>query len=369
MSRKTISTTILVAAGLFPILAEALADDASLRKRVLAEYPQALERIEAKYGRAQGVVHLERVSVPPKYVITIPREERPGTEIQDLAFMSRLPEMARVVAQLPDSKLNDEFVTCFNARYGFRLAKGKGQSALAVKSVDPDREEEVSDAFRFLMPYLGAPYSVMHLRLPRYVSLPTFRIVDVSPVSSGGNRLVRITFDLSLRVNEKNTSGGYEGWFVVSPDERWVVREYEYRPKKGKVKWTGSVEYQGGSDDYPFLKRVTTKSALLDGTDSVTETYDFREFRFAEVPENEFTLSAFGMPELLDPPGGEKAGSASGRPSGTTPSAAVSRTSNAWVWYVAIGFGSLAAAIALKLASSRLAARGSVASGGDPGSA
>ena len=325
---------------------------------MLAEYPEALKRLEAKYSKSRGVVHLKRVWEPPTSNADNKRIGRPGIEEKEFAFLSRQPEMARVVARLPDSRLYDEAVICVNARYGFFLAKGKGQTAFAVKSVDSDPKGELTELHnRALNVYLNSPFTIHGFRVEGFMSGSTFRIVDVSQEPPSGGRLVRISFEYPVPATVKNSRGGYEGWFVVSPDEKWVVREYQFKHINAKFKWTGSVHYEGVSDGYPLLKEFTSMERSDDGTRSETQTYDFREFRFADVPEHEFTLSAFGLPELLDPPGGEKAAIAGKTPEGKASSVGVSRTSNAWVLYVLLGLGSLAAAVALKLASSRLGAR------------
>ena len=67
-----------------------------------------------------------------------------------------------------------------------------------------------------------------------------------------------------------------------------------------------------------------------------TSTYEFEGFGFADVPDQEFTVSAFGIPESVSHP------------------AKVARSRGLGYWFLGFALIALAAAVAFKIASSRL---------------
>jgi len=123
---------------------------------------------------------------------------------------------------------------------------------------------------------------------------------------------------------------------LASAREKWVLYEYEYRPKNGLAIRKGVIDYGEIQDGFPVPKRLVTsvfdtrKKALRAGT-----TYDFEEFRFVDLPEREFTLAAFGLPE------------------GVLRPSRVARTSQTGYWLLGLAFMALAGSVALKYASSR----------------
>ena len=120
-----------------------------------------------------------------------------------------------------------------------------------------------------------------------------------------GKNLLRVEFD---RPNAEGREvpkfardfGGFEGFFVVCPDEKWVLYEYECREKKGprQSAFTGTVEYEGTRDGHPVPKRAIRQTLRLPERDVINTTLiEFVDFRFADVPDQDFTLSAFGIAE------------------------------------------------------------------------
>ncbi len=278
----------------------ARADDSPLLKRFLEEYPEAMKRLESRYGRSSGSVRFMSFSTPePRN----PRVKPPTEANHDEEFISHRPEMARVTVRLPISKLYDELVTCYNSRYEFRLLKPKEKPNYVINLVDFKKKPDLPEVEgRYLWRYLNAPYCLLFLPVGRLMSHPDRTIKDATRVEVGGKECLKVSFVLPRAVSGKDTSGGHEGWFMVSPQERWVVREYQLRPLQGKVIWTGKIEYEGLSEGFPVPRKITHRSALIaNPAESSTETYDFREFRFIDAPDDVFTLSNFGLPEPTAP--------------------------------------------------------------------
>lgn len=279
--------------------------DPATKKKVLDEYLQAVDRLEARYNRSKGVASKQVVekktpnSLPPGRGL---REDR-----LDFEFASLRPERAMVVVHNPASTRSDAFAIGYNPAYGFVLTKGKGNAGYAVRDVVPEGKSQRSTWNSYVGPFLDAPYSLGLLDTKTFVSSPSLKSLDVVETALDGKKCWKIVFDKPRPIAGRDTSGGYQGWFIVSPEESWAVREYEFKPKVAKFVWTGNLTYEGREAGFPLLKRVVHATRWLADQEAVrTETYDFQELKFEDAPLDQFRLPFFGLPEILDPPGGVK---------------------------------------------------------------
>jgi hypothetical protein len=195
-----------------------------------------------------------------------------------------------------------------------------------------------------LRPYLWMPYANRFAN-DTLLSNPRFVIRDVSNFEFHGRDLLKVDFDFfkdppsEERRKVVSDSKLFEGFFLVCPGQKWVLYEYEWRAKTGDPQYVfkGDVEYQGTLDDFPIMKRVTRRRLRLPGREvAQTQTYDFLEFLFTDVPEQEFTLSAFGIPEAVSQP------------------AEVTRSNRLGHWFLGLSVVALGAAVLSRFALSRL---------------
>ena len=99
----------------------------------------------------------------------------------------------------------------------------------------------------------------------------------------------------------------------------------------GKISVHGSIEYGGMQAGVPVLRRFARTATKL-GKLLNTQTYDFEKLEFVDVPDRDFTLAAFDLPEV-------------GRP-------AARRSGSPASWLIAFSLLALAAAVVLKVAAS-----------------
>ena len=114
-----------------------------------------------------------------------------------------------------------------------------------------------------------------------------------------------------------------------------MIHEYEF-VDGAKTSVHGTLEYGEMQQGFPALRRFihTKTQAPESGGQWITTKYDFEKIDFVEVPDRDFTLAAFGLPEL-------------GRPTERS-----SRSPAPWL--IALSLLALAAAVVLKVASSRI---------------
>jgi hypothetical protein len=269
--------------------------DESLRNTVRLEYPKALRNLEAFYTRATGeVLATERRALSKNSPTT--------TWIRRFASVGT--DLARVTVQRvvegSDQEKWPAAVFCRNKSYSFILRKRPPRAEFALELLAKDENDKRQVAgmlLNNLEVYLNAPFSFAYHSVRWAMERPKFSISSVAETARGGKRALSVHFDCPL--DEALRTGGYEGKLVVLPDEKWVVVQFEYRPKKKGNIHTGEIEYEGAFEGFPIPKRVTA-SWLEPGnqTPLLLSTYEFKNMRFEALPEKEFTLSAFGLPEV-----------------------------------------------------------------------
>jgi hypothetical protein len=317
-----------------------------LKKRFLSEYPAAMEAWERRFSRAQGVVRLTEHRTSTYHDTR--KEDLSRSRVHTYSFKYKLPDMASVVEALEkEGKVWVQHVRGYNKEYSFSLRKKEDAKEFSVQSLEAKGPDYPSIPIA-LRTYLFSPYSA-HVPLKSIISRPSFSVQSVSPVSRDGKSLLKIVFDCPIDPpkNARKGSlptGGLEGTLLLSPEEKWVLYEYECRVKKGVARtYKGTVDYQLTSVGFPIPKRVTHHSSLnhpdVDRVDTLT--YECQEFRFADEPDESFTLAAFGISEDVV------------RPS--------TRASGSWLGYCLLGvaLAALALAVCFKIASSRLLKRAS----------
>ena len=281
--------------GLLPWVALAVGreDNGSLQRRVLSEYPQALKVLKVRFAAREGILN---------YTSSGGNNARdPHLRPATFSFAVKRPRMAKVVRESSIGGSKKQSVTCYNSDYAFQLSKESPDGKYSVRNLH--RRESLDDRtlFNSLRINLDAPFKLGFVDMADLMGRQGFTISGVSPLVRGGNKVLKIAFEAPLPVSKRNDGGGYIGWIIVAPDNKWVTLEYEYRPRKGKVVWTGTIDYDGIQEGFPLPKRVIHIAAMQENRkDRMVETSEFEKVSFlSNVPDHQFTLAAFGIPETV----------------------------------------------------------------------
>ena len=189
-----------------------------------------------------------------------------------------------------------------NSQYIFRLARDSDTKPWVIVKVDK-KDEKSPDLWNSRKEFCGdlaiAPYTPS---LPQVVQSKGFRCISVDPEPTNGEELVRLTFSFTPegRIRLKG------GWLVLDPSHYWVIRKGEIESdlgeqRDGKAKWTVESDYREGLNRHPIpVKRaqkgkIWEKDRLISEQEFLYHSFDYRER--VSIPENEFTLSAYGLPE------------------------------------------------------------------------
>jgi hypothetical protein len=193
-----------------------------------------------------------------------------------------------------------ELVFCYNRDYSFRLSKRADASAFTIESFQGNTSGQIpvedKNMQHRLWTFLCAPYSLYLTPISRLLADENFVVRSVSRLDRDQQKMVRLEFE--MRGSERRP--GYAGWMVVSPEEGWILREYNYTLDRSGTILRGNVEYGDSIDGGRLPRRVThTRYGVADGHPvSNRESADFSELRLIGLPDKEFTLEAFGLPNF-----------------------------------------------------------------------
>jgi hypothetical protein len=154
------------------------------------------------------------------------------------------------------------------------------------------------------------------LRLSQLVSNPDFSARIVGKEFHDGRELIRLDYDYVHLEQKTSMKTEMHGSTYFDPSRRWCI----YQDKSALKRITQGTEWETEHDDryetidhtsgFPIMKRWTrnTKRTILAKKQSKQETAtaitDYEWEINDHAPNNEFTLSAFGLPEPMgfEPP-------------------------------------------------------------------
>ncbi len=179
-----------------------------------------------------------------------------------------------------------------NVNYAFLLNRKSEQSPWTIRHVGS--KDRVQYAIKHTGQVLLMSVNIFQQPLPWTASQPGFSLNDAREVGDG---LVEINFSSSdvFRKNYYIISGGR---VQLDPNHHWCVCEYlldvQLHDEKGVIE--GKIEYGREENGFLFPRKITQDFSFDSGVRK-RRTFDFERYRSAEVPDNEFTLTAFDLPE------------------------------------------------------------------------
>jgi len=277
-------------------------DDASWTERFLAQAPPAWEKYRTRAKRLQGSVERTTVRLAPDRKVM----DRSHFEIKQrdgcaLWFAQDLGEGD------PPSEVGT--VCGINGNYGFELRRQTPAAPWVVRHLVTDLREGMkfdlgthpSEAVPFWTT-CATTFAMITKGYGIDIKDPGFILKRVTPVPRNDGQAVKVEFN--YRNADKHGIPSLEGWVLYDPQRFWVIREYdlelEWPSVEGsKVSAAVAYEYEEAPDGFPIPKRINVRyKSPAKGSDIESQ----REFNLkeADVPEGEFTLSAYGLSE----PGG-----------------------------------------------------------------
>lgn len=283
---------VSVATALVVILSpeSATADDAALRQRFLTEAPAAWKQL-ARMVEQVDVVGVVRDGLEGAH----PRPEAKS------GFRFKANGQAKVV--LADRRQGDELVVCVSPKYGFRLKKAKdAKTGPYVVSYFGNPKKLVSDDGDDDLSLYGGHYVETSTRFGSVfgglLNKPGFHVKDVSPIRRDDRDLVRVEFEYKPEKPSGDILDSLKGgWVLLDPDQSWRLQESEFTAVGYRT--TATIEYGPKIDGIPTLRRIKNDTYGDEPRGGHSwDICDFTSWERRDVPDREFTLSAFDLPEM-----------------------------------------------------------------------
>ena len=159
----------------------------------------------------------------------------------------------------------------------------------------------------------SASYSIGNEYVHIMMESGRFVVRKATRITQNDKPLIRVEFD-HTPADPKTQIYGMTGWFLVDPAHNWAVVEHEVKkndlvnPKDKQVNEviSGSVRYSNreGCTLFPEDVSLTILSLLPDGR-KFERRYQFQleECSTDPIPDSEFTLAAYGLGDVEQPPG------------------------------------------------------------------
>jgi hypothetical protein len=299
-------------------------DPETWKKRFLDEAPPAWEEYRAFAQRLQGT-----------RVTTVTKEGKVRSGEQ---FQIKHNAWCKLVLrqELGPERLGGE-VFAFNPVYGFELKRKTGDAPWVLADLQMgEYHSRIMDEYwpRSTVCTLAAQF-----QLSEILQLPNFRVVAAGAVQRDGRELCRIDFESKGKTELGTTDA--RGTLWLDPERCWTVCKctlHQHHP--GLAESTMNTEVIATPAKYPIPIRYTHNTEALYSQTGKRNSALVTEFDLKEVSplpgDEEFTLSAFGLPE----------------PVGVKPP----QRPRAWLWLLAAAAG-LAALAVLFAGLKRRAAR------------
>jgi hypothetical protein len=192
-----------------------------------------------------------------------------------------------------------------NSKYAFYLSRDDASKdwLLSRLEMSPNKviTQDGKSVFDHVFYQVGSHFRLVQSNLWDLFAEKGFVVTEAANVSHGDQSLVRI--DFTLERTRKGGKDSEQGWMLLDPNHYWCVLEYETKMKSSDSGSKAIVHVQNkiwsGSGSLPILKRTSAKLESFgpDGPDGSRDLVDELDLHQVSVPEYEFTLSAFGMPE------------------------------------------------------------------------
>ncbi|CAN5767146.1 hypothetical protein BH23PLA1_BH23PLA1_22880 [soil metagenome] len=268
--------------------------DHHTKDHILEKYLQAIQSMETSYAQVQGVgtqfwKSLDETSRrrPTTHQIEFARDGDGRKVVETLV---------RVGTDSPSDVRKDIRVSVSNADYVFVLNQEEGGPYVII-NVGPISEEDTMAAPRgFFDKYVMAPYSAFAQPISAILTEPSFefRLREVSTVEIEGRDLVRIDFEFRLAEDFPVVPAS----LLVDPAAQWALHSYEgwFGSQQDRIR-AGTVEYGPPIEGVPVPRRVTYQHS------DHSEVFEIEQIALGRsTPARTFTLTAFGLPEVMDPP-------------------------------------------------------------------
>lgn len=278
---------------------DAASADEGLRERFLTEAPKGWAKIEAAAKEMQG-------SGTMSQVVDHSKTNEPDTRTE---WTFKLAGDLLLYEQVRSSGNDNPVVSAggVNSKYFFFLKKNVQADSWLVGQVETNKDDKIGPAhisrLGGFLTYFLSSCSLFGTPLAELINDPAFRVKKIDSVA-GSDSLVAVQFDYKSPETPSNDPRKRSilqvlrgGQLVLDSKHHWAIHQCKVSYAARDYSSEYAIEYDVQKGTIPIVKsyRETTTRAKL-GTHTVDVDFDVVP---RTIPESEFTLSAYGLPEPM----------------------------------------------------------------------
>jgi len=305
-----------------PLKAE---DPPAAKPSILENYKKSLPELEACYSQIEGKGAYFHMLNDPGIGTSMRTGEFEIKQNHDNVLVIINDEISRNFQRNRSRRISS--IRCYTPEESFVLLKNEETKIfeLAQRDNPPGRGDKISIS-NALEDSQGFPCNVEHLSMHFILNSDRYKLVNETPVEIDGKSLIRLRFEIKpeyhdlYMVDTRNLVWDTYYSILLSAKQPHVVHGFTRAQTGARAAspslWNGRIEYAKSPEGVSIPRRVTYFAILTgkpgpnvtlgDGTEVKGElrnvgTYVYETYRFVEVPEKEFKLSAFGDPPPMKP--------------------------------------------------------------------
>lgn len=196
----------------------------------------------------------------------------------------------------------EENVICCNSKYGFELKRSAKDRPWNVNYLGNDVSDIFSkgvDEGACIAPQFSL--SIGMLFLPDWSKQESFKVVNVEAIEGVKGERAAVRFE-NARPTKELVFWIQRGTLILNPERLWAIEQYDvdvvFQPTGEARWWSLKTEFAPGPDNFPVVRESLQRQGPKGGAEDFRNSWVFNRFELRDVPESEFTLSAFGLPEI-----------------------------------------------------------------------
>jgi desulfoferrodoxin (superoxide reductase-like protein) len=285
------SATMLLSTALLPgAVAQDRPAHGALAERLYRDGPPAWQRWKQREPRVIGRMHQQAWAF-------LDGKRNEQWVIDSWRIFKRKDSL--FVCELRSNQSAETTIFADGPRYSFALERSSDSAPWVIRNLTSGPPAPPNTYLLQAVPHLEAaleaPRTLEGIPLEELIKDPKFQLHKVTESSGeGGKPTVRVEF--SMPPNQEGNGKFERAWVELSPSEDWAVVRAEYTRAKNN-RTTIVNEYQRDRDGRARLYRRLQSTWYPEEKVEENYQYTFEELERRDVPEREFSLSAFGLPE------------------------------------------------------------------------
>jgi hypothetical protein len=286
--RRPVACWILILLCTVAAGSPTVGDTASLKQRLYGEAPAGWRRLREREQQVVGQVICQGWR-------TDAGQERERIKNASYEF-ARNGNLVRLAVRDLDQPGGSTAVYVIGPRYSFQLSRATVASPYVLTSLEIGPPRVTAEKFRggtYFYRIIQAWREIWSIPLEELITDPGFKLEGISEIRDGGKPLVRVAFSFD---SGKHSVKYRDAYLLLSPTANWAL----VRAEMDETTWRHETYANRNRYDErgePILAESHRTNQYLQANAFEEFLCEFTRLDRKVVPESEFTLSAFGLPE------------------------------------------------------------------------